>query len=55
MYGFMTSANFYLFVQVSHHEIKPYMPEFCFMMQIAMIGGFITAYSVNWWRLRKGI
>ena len=40
MYGFMASANFYLIVQISHHEIKPYMPEFCFMMQIAMIAGF---------------
>lgn len=25
------------------------------MMQIAMIAGFITAYPVNWWLLRKGI
>ncbi len=28
---------------------------FWFMMQIAMLFGFITAYPVNWWLLRKKI
>ncbi|WP_442879793.1 DUF4396 domain-containing protein, partial [Cetobacterium sp.] len=30
-------------------------PEFWFMMQIAMCCGFLTAYPVNWWLVKKGI
>ncbi len=29
--------------------------EFWFMMQIAMIFGFVTTYPVNWWLIRLGI
>ncbi len=29
--------------------------EFWFMMQIAMICGFLTAYPVNWWLIRTGL
>ncbi|HEX5327031.1 MAG TPA: DUF4396 domain-containing protein [Acetobacteraceae bacterium] len=31
------------------------MVEFWFMMQIAMLCGFATSYSVNWWLLRSGV
>ena len=27
--------------------------EFWFMMQIAMLCGFATAYPVNWWLIRR--
>ena len=30
-------------------------PEFWFLMQIAMLGGFVTAYPVNWWLIRAGL
>jgi hypothetical protein len=30
-------------------------PEFWFMMQIAMLAGFITSYPVNWWVIKAGI
>jgi hypothetical protein len=30
-------------------------PEFWFMMQLAMLIGFVTAYPVNWWLIRVGI
>ena len=30
------------------------MVEFWFMMQIATIFGFLTAYPVNWWLIRAG-
>ncbi|HJT79714.1 MAG TPA: DUF4396 domain-containing protein [Chthoniobacterales bacterium] len=30
-------------------------PLFWFMMQIAMLAGFLTSYPVNWWLLRAGI
>ena len=28
---------------------------FWFMMQIAMLAGFVTSYPVNWWLLRSGV
>ncbi len=37
------------------HEIEKTNPVFWFMMQIAMLAGFLTAYPVNWWLLRAGI
>jgi len=30
-------------------------PVFWFMMQLAMIAGFVTSYPVNWWLIRKQI
>lgn len=55
MYGFMAIAQFVIFVYVWDEPIKPNMPEFWFMMQIAMICGFITAYPINWWLVKRGI
>ncbi len=51
MYGWMGIATFLLF----RHEIEKTNPVFWFMMQIAMLVGFLTAYPVNWWLLRAGI
>ena len=31
------------------------MVEFWFMMQIAMMFGFMTSYPVNWWLIRQGV
>lgn len=55
MYGFMAVANFYLFVDIWPQPIEPNMPAFWFMMQIAMMCGFVTAYPVNWWLIRKDV
>jgi hypothetical protein len=55
MYGFMAFANFYLFPQLLGAALKTNTVEFWFMMQIAMIFGFITTYPVNWWLIRTGI
>lgn len=55
MYGFMAVAHFLIFTYVWPHPIKPSMPEFWFMMQIAMLAGFVTSYPVNWWLIRRGI
>lgn len=30
-------------------------PVFWFMLQIAMLFGFLASYPVNWWLLRKGV
>lgn len=51
MYSWMAIATFLIF----GHEIEKTSPVFWFMMQIAMLAGFLTAYPVNWWLLRAGI
>ncbi len=51
MYGWMAIA---IFVIIGH-EIPKTDPIFWFMMQIAMLAGFVTSYPVNWWLLRAGI
>lgn len=55
MYGFMAIAQFWLFRDVLGARMEVDMPEFWFMMQIAMLAGFATAYPVNWWLLRAGL
>lgn len=55
MYGFMAFAQFILFRKIIGSRLEPTMPEFWFMMQIAMIAGFLTSYPVNWWLLARGI
>lgn len=51
MYGWMAMATFLIF----GHEIPKTNPVFWFMMQIAMLAGFLTSYPVNWWLIRKGV
>lgn len=55
MYGFMALTHFWIFPQLLRSELVPMSLEFWFMMQIAMICGFATAYPVNWWLIRVGI
>ncbi len=51
MYGWMAIVTFAIF----GHELEKGSPVFWFMMQIAMIAGFLTSYPVNWWLVRSGI
>jgi hypothetical protein len=51
MYGWMAISVFLIF----GHELEKTDPVFWFMMQIAMLAGFLTSYPVNWWLLSKGI
>ena len=51
MYGWMAIVTFVIF----GHEIPKTSPVFWFMMQIAMLAGFLTSYPVNWWLIRKGV
>lgn len=51
MYGWMAIATFLLY----HHELKADTPRFWFMMQLAMLLGFVTAYPMNWFLIRSGI
>ena len=55
MYGFMAIAHFWIFGRLIGETLKTTTPEFWFMMQIAMLCGFATAYPVNWWLIRAGI
>ena len=52
MYGWMALA---LFVFFSPTSLPKTGPVFWFMMQIAMLFGFLTSYPVNWWLLAKGL
>ena len=54
MYGFMAVAHFVIFGALLGARLDVNSVEFWFMMQIAMIFGFITAYPVNWWLIRRG-
>jgi hypothetical protein len=55
MYGFMAIADFVIFRNGFGARLETDTPEFWFMMQIAMICGFVTSYPVNWWLIRRGI
>ena len=55
MYGFMAFANFYLFEHILGVAMRTDTPEFWFMMQIAMLCGFVTAYPMNWVLIRTGV
>ena len=55
MYGFMAIAQFIIFRRWLGSHIETNMVEFWFMMQIAMVAGFVTSYPVNWWLLKRGI
>jgi hypothetical protein len=55
MYGFMAFAQFYLFRCLLGATLSVNSVEFWFMMQIAMVVGFITSYPVNWWLVRAAI
>ena len=37
------------------HELEKTDPVFWFMMQVAMLCGFLTTCPVNWWLLRAGL
>ena len=55
MYGFMAFAYFYLFGALIGEKLTTDTVKFWFMMQLAMLCGFATAYPVNWWLIRSGI
>jgi Domain of unknown function (DUF4396) len=50
MYLWMAVVHFKIFGEIPKTD-----PVFWFMMQIAMLGGFVTAYPVNWRLVRSGL
>jgi hypothetical protein len=55
MYGFMAVAYFGIFRSWLGVELRVDTAEFWFVMQIAMMFGFMTSYPVNWWLLKTGL
>ncbi|HZP99847.1 MAG TPA: DUF4396 domain-containing protein [Reyranella sp.] len=55
MYGFMAIAHFAIFRDRLGTALRTDTVEFWFMMQVAMIFGFLTSYPVNWWLIERGI
>lgn len=55
MYGFMALAQFAWFTPVYGGKAAVNTPEFWFVMQIAMLCGFVTSYPVNWVLLKLGV
>ncbi len=51
MYGGMAIATFLIF----KHRLEANTIVFWFVMQFAMMLGFLTAFPVNWWLIKKGI
>lgn len=47
MYGYMALAQFVLFRHLMQINLKVASVKFWFMMQIAMLAGFLTACPVN--------
>ena len=55
MYGFMALAQFLYFRPLLGKAVEVNTVEFWFVMQIAMLCGFVTSYPVNWWLIEMGI
>ncbi len=51
MFGWMAIGYYWLFPAP---HLKPNMAACWFMMQVAMIAGFLTALPANVWLIRKG-
>ncbi|OJW81697.1 MAG: hypothetical protein BGO69_14390 [Bacteroidetes bacterium 46-16] len=51
MYGGMAIADFLIF----KHQLEATTTLFWFVMQLAMLLGFLTAYPANVWLIKKGI
>ncbi len=55
MYGLMAIGQFVVLPALFGRRADPLTPEFWWLMQFAMIAGFMTAYPVNWWLIRRGV
>lgn len=52
MYGFMALTYFVFF---PHPHLHPNQPQYWFMMQFAMIAGFLTSYPMNYLLVKTGL
>ena len=54
MYGAMAVGQLAILRPLCGTTAPVDSPEFWFVMQLAMLAGFVTAYPVNWWLVRAG-
>lgn len=52
MYGWMLLSHYVLF---PHPHLEPNEAGYWFMMQVAMVAGFGTAYPMNYWLVKIGV
>ncbi|MBR0553781.1 DUF4396 domain-containing protein [Sphingomonadaceae bacterium LXI357] len=55
MYGLMAIGQFLWFKPAYGGVAEVNTPEFWWLMQIAMLAGFATAYPTNWWLVKAGL
>jgi Domain of unknown function (DUF4396) len=55
MYGSMAVLQFVVFKHAFGHQAPVNSVEFWAAMQVAMIGGLLASYPMNWWLIRAGI
>jgi hypothetical protein len=55
MYGFMAYLQFDVFERFFGGQAAVDSVEFWGAMQLAMLGGFVTSYPMNWYLIRAGI
>lgn len=55
MYGITAITQLWLFPTWLGGQVAVDTPVFWFVMQIAMVAGFCTAYPINWWLIKSGI
>jgi hypothetical protein len=55
MYGVMATGQFLIYPHFFGSQADPLTPEFWFLMQAAMLAGFLVAYPVNWLLIRRGV
>lgn len=55
MYGLMALAQLVVLPATTGGRAAVLTPEFWWVMQLAMLAGFATAYPVNWWLIKIGI
>ncbi|GAA2748534.1 DUF4396 domain-containing protein [Amnibacterium kyonggiense] len=55
MYGVMALLQLGVVAPAFGGPASVFTPEFWFVMQIAMLGGFLTAYPANAWLIRLGV
>lgn len=52
LFGWMALMRLVFFTDPN---LEPDQAEYWFLMQVGMMLGFVTAYPVNWWLIRRGI
>lgn len=55
MYGSMALAQLVVLPALASGRAAVLSAQFWWVMQLAMLAGFVTSYPVNWWLIRIGV